>query len=77
MIVGENKTIEGINRLFVLEPRNQASATKFMNRQNFDIELLNKRRIEFMQENESTRFKSIQATKGGGVLSIDNSLLSH
>ena len=77
LIVGENKTIEGINRLFVLEPRNQASANKFMNRQNFDIELLNKRRIEFMQENESTRFKSIQATKGGGVLSIDNSLLSH
>ena len=33
IIVSENKTIEGINRLFVLEPRHQASANKFMNRQ--------------------------------------------
>lgn len=30
-----------------------------------------------MQEHSSTSFKSIPATKGGGVLSIDNSLLSH
>lgn len=33
LIVSDNKTIEGINRLFVLEPRHQASANKFMNRQ--------------------------------------------
>jgi len=77
LIVGDNKTIEGINRLFVLSPRHQASANKFMNRQNFDIEALNTRRIDFMQEHLSTSFKSIPATKGGGVLSIDNSLLSH
>ena len=77
IIVSENKTIEGINRLFVLEPRHQASANKFMNRQNFDIERLNTRRIAFMQEHPSTSFKPIPTTKGGGVLSIDNSLLSH
>jgi len=77
LIVSENKTIEGINRLFVLEPRHQASANKFMNRQNFDIEALNTRRVSFMQEHPSTSFKPIPATKGGGVLSIDNSLLSH
>ncbi len=33
LLVSENKTIEGINRLFVLDVRNQSSANRFMNRQ--------------------------------------------
>lgn len=77
LLVSDNKTIEGINRLFVLAPRHQASANKFVNRQNFDLDLLNTRRVAFMQEHPNTCFKAKRATKGGGVLSIDNTILSH
>jgi len=77
LIVSENKTVEAINRLFILKQKHQSSANKFMNRQNFDLGDLNTRRLDFMQGNDSTQFKAKLATKGGGVLSIDSTLLSH
>ena len=71
LLVGSNFTVQGINRLFALDPRNQSSANRFVNRQNFDLEDLNQRRIDMMQSEEATSIKE------NGVLSIDGSLLHH
>ena len=73
-IVSENKTVTGLHRLFVLEGEDSTSFNRFFNNQNFDLEELNARRLSFLQSNPSTRFKS---GKKEGVLSIDNSLLTH
>ncbi len=75
LMVSENKTVEGINRLFVRQSRNQSSFNRFMNRSNFDHEALNDRRLHLMQQTEQTRFKDT----GGecGVLALDDSLMSH
>jgi len=74
-ILSDNKTLEAINEMFVIEPRNQSSFNRFFNRQNFDIEQINKKRIEMLQQNEATRFKTEKKKKG--VLAIDDSLLKH
>lgn len=75
LIVSENKTIEGINRLFVLDRRNQSSFNRFVKRQNFDLAELNNRCIALMQKKEATRFKT--SAGDSGVISLDDSLLSH
>jgi len=74
-IVGENKTLEEINRLFIKDSRNQSSFNKFFHRQNFDLEQINDERLAMLQQNEKTRFKFNEKTKG--VLSIDSTLLKH
>ncbi len=73
-IVSDNKTLEAINEMFVLNPRNQSSFNRFFNRQNFDIAQINKKRLEMLQQYEATRFKEGEKK---GVLSIDDSLLKH
>lgn len=76
LLVSENKTLEAINRLFVLERRNQSSFNRFVNRQCFDLEALNSRRVGMMQSAEATRFKSGHSGKHG-VLALDDTLMSH
>lgn len=76
-MLSDNKTVEAINRLFVLSPRNQSSSNRFLNRQNFDLEQLTQKRLALMQQSPATCFKQVQANGRSGVLSIDNSLLSH
>ena len=75
LLVGDNKTIEGINRLFVVDQRNQSSLNRFVNRSNFDRQKLTLRRVKLMQECEQTRFKS--SRQEHGVLCLDDSLMSH
>lgn len=75
LLVSENKTLESINRLFVIEPRNQSSLNRFINRSNFDRNSLSLRRVMLMQGCEQTRFKC--SVGSSGVLSLDDSLLSH
>jgi DDE superfamily endonuclease len=75
VLVSDNKTVEGVNRLFVVDPRNQSSFNRFMNRQNFDITALNHRRVGLMQSHETTRFKT--AVGHSGVLALDDSIMSH
>lgn len=58
LLVSENKTIEAINRLFVLEKRNQSSFNRFVNRQNFDIDTLHARRLSLLQSKDKTQFKT-------------------
>lgn len=73
LLVSENKTVEGINRLFVLDRRNQSSCNRFLGCQNFDIDALHARRLGLLQSKEATHFK----TGNQGVLSLDDTLLSH
>ena len=75
-LVSENKTLEGINRLFVEDSRHQSSFNRFFNRQNFDLTKLNRCRLKLLQAHEGTRFKA-PGKPAGGVLAIDNTLLSH
>ena len=73
LLVSDNKTVEGMNRLFVLDRRNQSSCNRFLGCQNFDIDALHARRLSLLQSKEATRFK----TNNEGVLSLDDTLLSH
>ena len=78
LLLSEHKTVEAINRLFVIEPRNQSSFNRFLNRQNFRIADLEKRNMSLMQTNRLTAFKSFKSELGySGVLSLDDTLLSH
>jgi len=71
LIVSENKTVDGINRLFVHETRNQSSLNRFLNESPFSIEALNQARLALLESLPGTRFKP------KGVLSVDNTLLTH
>ena len=71
LIVSENKTIEGINRLFVLETRNQSSLNRLLTESPFSIAALEQARLELLQDQAETQIKP------KGVLSIDDTLLSH
>ena len=73
LLVSENKTLEGINRLFVLDRRNQSSFNRFVNRQNFDLQEMNNRCIAMMQKNAATRFKT--SAGDSGVIALDDSRL--
>lgn len=75
LLVCENKTLEAINQLFVLERRNQSSFNRFVNGRPFDLSSLNRARVGLMQRSEATRFKS--TAEGGGVLALDDSLMHH
>jgi hypothetical protein len=71
LIVSENKTIEGINRLFVVETRNQSSLNRLLTESPFSVEALDEARLELLQNQPETRIKA------KGVLSLDDTLLSH
>jgi hypothetical protein len=40
LVVSENKTVDGINRLFVNESRNQSSLNRFLSQSPFSLEAL-------------------------------------
>lgn len=71
LIVSENKTIEGINRLFVHESRNQSSLNRLLTESPFSLPKLNERRLAVLGSVPGTQMKD------KGVLSIDDTLLSH
>jgi len=74
LIISENKTVQGINQHFVIEPRDQSRLNRFLNTSKYDLEVINKKRIDLLQSNPKTAFKK---GKDGGVLSIDDTLLEH
>ena len=45
LIVSENKTVDGINRLFVFESRNQSSLNRLLTASPFSLEALNQARL--------------------------------
>lgn len=71
LIVSENKTVDGINRLFVLDTRNQSSLNRLLTESPFDIQSLHQARLALLQSLSGTQIKP------KGVLSIDDTLLSH
>lgn len=71
LIVSENKTVEGINRLFVHESRNQSSLNRLLTASPFSLVELNQARLAMLDSVPGTRFKP------KGVLSVDDTLLTH
>lgn len=71
LIVSENKTIEGINRLFVNESRNQSSLNRLLTESPFDLKTLNQKRLNLLASLPGTEIKR------NGVLSVDDTLLKH
>jgi len=71
LIVSENKTVDGMNRLFVHEPRNQSSLNRLLTESPFSVEALNTARLALLGSLPGTQFKA------KGVLSVDDTLLTH
>jgi hypothetical protein len=72
LLISENKTIDGMNRLFVNEERNQSSLNRLLTKYPWSITELNKARLEMLASVPRTQMK-----KTTGVLGVDDSLLSH
>lgn len=71
LIVSENKTVDGINRLMIVESRNQSSLNRLLNTSPYSLEELNTARLQVLDSLPGTRCKP------KGVLSIDDTLLTH
>jgi hypothetical protein len=71
LIVSENKTVDGINRLFVFESRNQSSLNRLLTESPFSLEDLNQACLTLLSRLPGTQIKR------NGVLSVDNTLLVH
>ena len=71
LLVSENKTIEGINRLVVYESRNQSSLNRLLTDNAFSETDLNRQRLALLHSLPGTRMKP------KGVLSVDDTLLTH
>lgn len=72
LLVSENKTIAGMNQLFVNEERAQSSLNRLLTSSPFSLETLNQARLEMLN---SVPRASIKPTKG--VLGLDDTLLTH
>ena len=71
LIVSENKTVDGINRLFVIESRNQSSLNRLLTASPCSLEALNQSRLDLLASLPGTRMKP------KGVFSVDDTLLTH
>jgi hypothetical protein len=71
LIVSENKTVEGINRLFIHESRNQSSLNRLLTESPVRLEALNQARLDMLASQPGARMKL------KGVFSVDDTLLSH
>ena len=71
LVVSENKTVDGINRLFVFESRNQSSLNRLLTQSPFSLDVLNQKRLALLAGLPGTRMKR------NGVLSVDDTLLTH
>jgi hypothetical protein len=71
LIVSENKTVDGINRLFIVEGRNQSSLNRLLTASPFSLPALNQARLAVLASVPATRLKPT------GVLGVDDTLLTH
>jgi len=71
LIISENKTIDGINRLFVIESRDQSSLNRLLTASPFSEAALNQQRLALLNSLNGTQLKP------KGVLSVDDTLLTH
>jgi len=70
LIVSENKTVDGINRLFVCDVRNQSSLNRLLTASPFSPAALNEARLALLASLAATQLKP------KGVLSVDDTLLT-
>ena len=71
LIVSENKTVDGINRIFVIDTRNQSSLNRLLQESPFCVAKVNEARLQLLESLPGT------AMKRKGVLSVDDTLLPH
>jgi hypothetical protein len=71
LIVSENKTVDGINRLFIHESRNQSSLNRLLTGSPYSLEALNQARLDLLASLPGTQMKA------KGVFSVDDTLLTH
>ena len=72
LLVSENKTITGINQLFVNEVRAQSSLNRLLMVSPFSLGAFNQARLEMLAGVPRTRIKPTR-----GVLGLDDTLLTH
>src|SRR4051794_21367797 len=70
LFVAERKNVSGINREFA-QTTDPSCLNRFLTETTWDARRLNQRRLDFLQEDPSTR------SSAHGVLPIDNTLLDH
>ncbi|MEL6653668.1 MAG: hypothetical protein AAFQ87_22970, partial [Bacteroidota bacterium] len=58
LLICENKTVSGINQAFVLSPRDQSSLNRFLNQGRYDLDFLNRVRLDQLQSNPATAMRS-------------------
>lgn len=71
LVVSENKTVDGINRLCVHESRNQSSLNRLLTQSPFSLDTLNQKRLNLLASLPGTQMKC------RGVFSVDDTLLAH
>jgi len=71
LIVSENKAVDAINRLFVIDVKNQSTLNRFLTASNYEVASLNEQRLALMNQQVETKFKD------GGVLGLDDTMLIH
>jgi hypothetical protein len=72
LILSENKTVEGINKIIVCEQRNQSSLNRLLTESPFSEKALNEKRLALLNSLPGTQMKARK-----GVLGLDDTLLSH
>lgn len=70
LFIAEHKTVSGINREFAVTT-DQSCLNRFLTEVKWDVQLLNQRRLDLLQQDSATRY-----TKNG-VIAIDNTLIDH
>jgi hypothetical protein len=70
LIVARNKTVTGINAEFVTTT-DQSCLNRFVTEAEWDVEKLNARRLELLQEDPATRYAN------HGVIALDDVLIDH
>jgi hypothetical protein len=70
LFVAERKNVCGINREFA-QTTDQSCLNRFLTEADWDVGQLNQRRLDFLQQESSTRYSA------QGVIPIDNTLIDH
>jgi len=70
LFVAERKNVSGINREFA-QTTDQSCLNRFLTDADWDVTQLNQRRLDFLQQEPSTRYCA------QGVIPIDNTLIDH
>jgi hypothetical protein len=70
LFVAERKNVSGINREFA-QTTDQSCLNRFLTDADWDVQEINRRRLDLLQEDPSTRYSD------QGVIPIDNTLIDH